>query len=253
MSNLRRLLRPSSIAVVGGGPWCTSVIEQCRKAGFKGPLWAVHPNKEQVGGITAYPSIAALPGVPDAAFLGINRHATLDALAALVDRQAGGAICFASGFEEAADGAELHDRFLDAAGDLAVLGPNCYGLLNYLDGVALWPDQHGGQMAPDGNSGVAIVSQSGNIAISLTMQRRGLPIAYMVSVGNQAQQSLTSVGAELLRDDRVSALGLYVESFGDLRTFEALAAQAQVSGKSIVALKVGKSPLAQAATLSHTA
>ena len=77
--------------------------------------------------------------------------------------------------------AELGPRLVEAAGDMPILGPNCYGFLNALDMVTLWPDQHG--LVPV-ERGVAIVGQSSNVAINLTMQRRGLPIAYVLMAGN---------------------------------------------------------------------
>ena len=182
--DLTRLLRPESVAVVGGGAWCLSVFEQLEKAGFAGPIWPVHPTKGAVAGLQAYPTVADLPAPPDASFVGVNRDATIDVVAALSDVGAGGAVCFASGFAEVETGAELNANLLGAAGEMPILGPNCYGFINALDGAMLWPDQHG--LAPV-DRGVAILMQSSNIAINLTMQRRGLPIAYMITCGNQAQ------------------------------------------------------------------
>ncbi|WP_432447767.1 acetate--CoA ligase family protein [Aliiroseovarius marinus] len=254
MTRLDRLLRPRSIAVIGGGVWCANVIEQCLKMGFTGNIWPVHPTKPEVGGLSAYPSIEALPDAPDASFVGVNRNVTIEAVAALSAKGAGGAICFASGFREAnaelEDGAALEHALLKAAGDMPIIGPNCYGLLNLLDGVALWPDQHG---AACSDKGVAIITQSSNIAINLTMQKRGLPMAYVVTAGNQAQTGLAEIGQALLEDDRVTALGLHIEGIGDLRSFEALARRAAELGKPIVALKIGRSDQARAATISHTA
>ncbi|RED18069.1 acetate--CoA ligase family protein [Pontivivens insulae] len=254
MRGLDRLFRPRSIAVFGGGDWVPAVVEQCRKIGFDGQIWPVHPTRAEIAGQPAYRDVEALPAPPDASFIGVNRHATLDIVRALAHRGSGGAVCFASGFSEAqaelADGAGLQADLLEAAGEMPVLGPNCYGFLNYLDRVTIWPDQHGGLPV---ERGVAIVMQSSNIAINLTMQTRGVPIAYMVTVGNQAQTGMSEVGAALLRDPRVTALGLHIEGIGDLRAFEALAAQARTLGKSIIALKVGRSPQARAATISHTA
>jgi acyl-CoA synthetase (NDP forming) len=87
---------------------------------------------------------------------------------------AGGAVCFASGFREAVsetgDGPALEAALVEAAGPMRILGPNCYGFLNFLDGAALWPDQHGALRV---DSGVAIVTQSSNLALNLTMQARG--------------------------------------------------------------------------------
>jgi hypothetical protein len=197
---------------------------------LRGPVWPVHPAKAEVGGRAAVPRIADLPGAPDAVFVGVNREATVEAVAELAAAGAGGAVCFAAGFREAAaelgDGAALQDRLVAAAGDMRILGPNCYGFLNYLDGAALWPDQHGGQREA---RGVAIVTQSSNIAINLTMQRRGLPVAYVVTAGNQAQTGLSEIGAALLEDPRVTALGLHVEGIDDLSAFVRMAESARVS------------------------
>ena len=240
---LGRLLRPRSIAVVGGGAWCASVLANCRD--FDGPVWWVHPTRGDVA------RIEDLPGVPDAVFLGVNRAATVEAVAALSAMGAGGAVCFASGFSEAvaelADGGEMQAALLAAAGGMPFLGPNCYGLLNYLDGVGLWPDQHGGVPV---ERGVAIVAQSSNIALNITMQARGLPIAYVVTLGNQASRGVSDVIAELAADPRVSAIGLYLEGIDDLDRFVGVAREVEVP---IVALKVGRSAQAQAGAVSHTA
>lgn len=254
MADLSRLLRPKSIAVVGGGPWGRNVISQCRKIGFNGPIWPVHPTAPEIEGLACFKSLGDLPEAPDASFIGVNRFATIDVVAELSAMDARGAVCFASGFLESenedTEGANLQLQLVEAAGNMPILGPNCYGFINYLDGALLWPDQHGGERV---DSGVAIITQSSNIAISLTMQCRALPIAYVVTVGNQSQQSIGEIGTALLEDERVTALGLHIEGFGDLRAFEALAKKTRECGKPVVALKVGKSAQAQAATISHTA
>ncbi|MGQ2905146.1 MAG: acetate--CoA ligase family protein [Neoaquamicrobium sediminum] len=254
--DLSRLLRPRSIAVVGGGFFGTNVVRECRKMGFAGAIWPVHPSKDEVGGIAAYRSIADLPDAPDAAFIGVNRFLTVEVVGELASRGAGGAVCFASGFKESADdadGARLHVELLDAAGVMPVIGPNCYGLINYVDGAPLWPDQHGGYRLEEGERGVAIITQSSNIAINMTMQRRGLPIAYLMTAGNQAQTGLSEIALGLIEDDRVSALGLHIEGFDSVAGFEGLAARARELSKPIVAMKVGRSEQARAATVSHTA
>jgi acyl-CoA synthetase (NDP forming) len=251
---LDRLFRPKSIAVIGGGTWCENVVEKCREMEFSGKVYTVHPAKDKIGGVPCLRTISDLPEAPDACFIGINRVATVQAVRELSAIGAGGAVCFASGFLEAAGedtgGADLQAELLVAAGDMTIIGPNCYGFVNYLDGALLWPDQHGGVRV---DNGVAILTQSSNIAINLTMQCRGLPIAYVVTVGNQAQTGLSKIGTALLEDDRVTTLGLHIEGIDDLRGFEILAAKARKLGKPIVVLKVGKSEQAQAATISHTA
>jgi acyl-CoA synthetase (NDP forming) len=254
MSPLSRFFSPGAITVIGGGAWCEAVVRQCRATGFTGPIWPVHPRKSEVGGEPAYPDLAALPGVPDAAFIGVNRALTVKMAGELSAMGCGGAVCFAAGFSEAvselADGDDLQAELVEAAGDMRVLGPNCYGIVNALDGVALWPDRHG--MSPV-ESGVAVIGQSSNVLINLTMQRRGLPLAAVVAAGNQAQTSMSDLGIALLEDPRITALGLHIEGISDLPAFETLAARAAELGKPIVALRVGASERAQAAAVSHTA
>lgn len=254
MSRLDRLLRPRSFAVIGGGVWCANIIAECRKIGFDGTVWAVHPTKAEIAGVTAYPSVRDLPAAPDAVFVGVNREASIEIARDLAAIGAGGAVFFASGFKEAqgetGNGAGLQEALIAAAGDMPFLGPNCYGFVNALDRVAVWPDQHG--LIPV-ERGVAIITQSSNMAINLSMQARGLPIAALATVGNQAVVDITELGMALLEDTRITALGLHIEGISNLRGFEALAAKADALGKPIVALKVGASDEAQAATVSHTA
>lgn len=252
-SPLDRLLRPQTIAVFGGRE-ARRVIEQCDRMGFSGRIWPVHPKLDEVLGRPCYRSVSDLPSAPDAAFVGVNRTLTVEIVRSLSEAGAGGAVCYASGFSEATgelgDGVELQQALLEAAGDMPILGPNCYGLINGLDGALLWPDQHGMQRI---ERGVAILTQSSNIAINLTMQTRGLPIAYVVTAGNQAQTSLADIARALIDDPRVTAVGLHVEGFGDLASLERLAAAARRSRKPVVVLKVGRSERAKRATVSHTA
>ena len=249
---LSRLLRPRSIAVIGGRS-AAEVVKQCERMGFDGEIWPVHPTRKSVEGRPAFRSVAGLPGSPDAAFVGVNRHATIDTVAELEHLGAGGAVCYASGFLESEDGGDLQRALVAAAGDMPIIGPNCYGVLNYLDGAPLWPDQHGGRRLDPQERGVAIVTQSSNIAVSLTMQQRGLPLAYMVTAGNQAQLGVSDLAAAMLRDGRVSALGLHVEGFDSIPGFEALAAMSRARAVPVVVMKAGRSERGRAAALSHTA
>ena len=247
-----RLLCPRSITVIGGLA-AARVAEQCDRMGFDGDLWPVHPKQDRIAGRPVFRSVADLPGAPDAAFVGVNRHATVEAVSALARGGAGGAICYASGFRESDDGEALQRALVEAAGEMPILGPNCYGLINLLDGIALWPDQHGGRRLDPDERGAAIVSQSSNMAISMTMQRRGLSVAYVATAGNQAQLGLSRIALALLDDDRVSALGLHVEGFDSVAGFEALARRARERKVPVVVMKTGRSERGRAANLSHTA
>jgi len=247
--NLRRLLRPESIAVFGGRE-AAEVMKQCDRLGYDGRVYPVHPSKAEVHGRRCYRGIADLPEVPDVAFVGVNRELTVRIVAELSGAGSGGAVCYASGYKEV-QVEQLQRALVDAAADMPILGPNCYGFINYLDGVALWPDQHGGRRIE--RRGVALLTQSGNMTINLTMQRRALPLAYIVTLGNQAQLGLSAMIDAVLDDDRVSAIGLHIEGVDDVGAFERAAQRAQERSIPIVAVKAGRSEIGAQLTMSHTA
>ncbi|RCG24914.1 CoA-binding protein [Streptomyces diacarni] len=246
---LRRLLAPRHIAVVGGAS-AAEAVRQCRAIGFTGSIWPVHPRREHIEGLPCHRTVAELPEAPDAALVAVPNTAAVPVLAALSARGAGGAVCYAAGFaEDGADGARLQEELREAAAGMPVIGPNCIGVLNYLDGSALWADQHGGARV---TSGVAVITQSGNIAQNLTMQRRSVPLAYVVTAGNGAVTGVPELIESMLDDPRVSAIGLHLEGIDDVAGFSRAALRALDAGVPVVALKTGSSALGARANLSHT-
>jgi len=201
---LLKVLRPKSVAVIGGKE-AAEVIRQCEKLNFKGDIWPVSLRLESMEGRPCFARIEDLPSPPDVAFIAIPAIPTIEAVGVLSSIGAGGAVCYASGFKEI--GNDLQDDLIDAAADMPIIGPNCYGALNYLDGAALWPDQHGGIRV---DSGIAIITQSGNIGLNLTMQSRAIDLAYLISLGNQAVVSIEHCIDALLDDPRVTAIGLHI-------------------------------------------
>lgn len=246
---LRRLFSPRHLAVFGGAS-AQEVVRQCQALGFDGQIWPVHPTRTEMGGLPCFSSVDALPEAPDASFVAVPRQATVDIVRQLAARGAGGAICYASGFAEVGgEGLALQSELVQAAGPMALIGPNCYGMLNYLDGVALWPDQHGGQRQSEG---VALITQSGNIGLNLTMQTRGLPLAYLITVGNKAGNSMESLVESLLSDPRVTVIGMHIEGLDDVAAFSRVALKALRQGVPLVALKAGSSALGAQTAMSHT-
>ncbi len=248
--SFERLLKPRTIAVFGGAH-AREMIRQCDLMAYEGEIWPVHPKRTEIMGRRAYRSVDDLPGIPDAAYVAVNRYLTIDIVRDLAAHGAGGAVCYATGFVEAGEeGAELSAQLLEASGDMPLIGPNCYGLLNYLNGAMLWPDQQGGRRVDEG---VAIITMSSNVGFNLTMQRRGVPIAYMVSLGNRLKFDLHDAIHIFAREDRVTALGLFLETMPDPKSFEEAVNVARELGKPIVAIKVGRSEVAQKVVVSHTA
>ncbi|MFL1548976.1 acetate--CoA ligase family protein [Pseudomonas sp. D47] len=247
--NLKRLLAPRHLAFVGGRSMARA-LKRCADGGFTGQLWLVNPQHDSLDGIPCVRRIADLPCGPDAVFIATNRELTLTCVAELAAIGTGGAICYASGFAETgAGGAALQQQLLKAAGDMALLGPNCYGLLDYLHSSALWPVAHGGKAV---EKGVAVLTQSGNFAYNLSMSDRSLPVAYMASVGNQAQLGVAELMDVLLDEPRVTAIGLHLEGLKNVPGFARAAHKALEKGIPIIALKTGVSQIGAELALSHT-
>jgi acyl-CoA synthetase (NDP forming) len=246
---LKRLLNPASIAVFGGAA-AAEVIRQCRRIGYAGELYPVNPRRESMEGLTCYASVADLPGVPDAAFIATPPPVTIDVIRQLAALGAGGAVCYTSGFAEASSaGATLQRKLIGAAGEMAIVGPNCHGIVNYLDKVALWPDEHGGECC---ERGAALILQSGNLGISLSMQDRSLPISHILTVGNKADLSMHDYIEALIDDDRVTAIGLHIEGLENVADFSRAALHALERSVPLVVIKTGTSELGAEITMSHT-
>jgi acyl-CoA synthetase (NDP forming) len=247
--NLRRLLRPRHVAIVGGQAMADS-IRRCADTGFAGEVWVVNPKYPELGGRKCYASIADLPEAPDATFIAVPREATIDILKQLDACGGGGAICYAAGYTEVGgEGVALHEEFTKAAGNLAVVGPNCYGMLNFIDGICLWPT---GALGHQVETGCAIVMQSGNIALNLSRNDRSVPFAYVISSGNQAILNAADYVDALADDPKVTAIGLYLEGIRDVPAFSRAATKALQRGKPLVALKAGNSELGAKFAMSHT-
>ena len=247
--NLKRLLAPRHLAFVGGRSMARA-LRRCAEGGYQGQMWLVNPQHASLEGVPCVRSIAELPCGPDAVFIATNRELTLTCVAELASKGAGGAICYASGFAETgAEGQALQQQLLRAAGQMALLGPNCYGLLDYLHRSALWPVAHGGKPV---EKGVAVLTQSGNFAYNLSMSDRSLPVAYMASVGNQAQLGVAELMDVLLDEPRVTAIGLHLEGLKNVPGFARAAHKALEKGIPIIALKTGVSQIGAELALSHT-
>lgn len=246
---LTRFLSPQSIAFVGGSE-CAVAINRTRALGFTGKIWAVHPKRDELGGIPCIRSIEEIDGKPDAAFVAVRRESTIDIVRHLNRIGCGGAVIYASGFSEAGEtGKQLQRQLLDAGRGMPLMGPNCYGFINAMAQAALWPDEHG--LAPV-ERGVAIITQSGNIACNFTMTRRALPVAAVFAIGNQADVDIAQMLEALSEDERITAIGLHIEGLKDIPSFAKAAEITRRNRKPVIALKTGRSEQGAKVAMSHT-
>lgn len=249
--DIHRLIAPRSIALIGAGAWTDAVAAGNLAIGYSGALWRVHPTRRSTAETTYYRSVADLPGVPDAAFIAVPNHEAPNVAGALAAQGAGGFVCFTAGFSETGteSGNLLTRELVGNAGALPFFGPNCYGFVNFFDRVAMMPDQIVG---PHIDRGVAVICQSGTIALTLMFNDRSLPIGCLFTVGNQTRLAVEDLIEILCDDPRVTAFGLYLEGIKDAEAFARAADKARSVGKPIAVVKSGRTAAAVRTAHSHT-
>ena len=249
--DIQRLIAPRSIALIGATAWTDAVAAGNKAVGYPGVIRRVHPTRPSTAATTYYRSVADLPEAPDSAFIAVPNHEAPGVAAALAARGAGGCVCFTAGFSEtgSAAGDELTRELLRSAGDVPFFGPNCYGFVNFFDRAAMMPDQ---VVGPPIERGVALICQSGTIALTLMFNQRSLPIGCLFTVGNQSRLAVEDLIEILCDDPRVTAFGLYLEGIKDADALARAADKARVAGKPIAVVKSGRTAAAARTAHSHT-
>ncbi|WP_294043587.1 acetate--CoA ligase family protein [Sphingomonas sp.] len=260
MPDLSRLLAPRSVVIVGASPTPgalgASVLANLDRHGFSGDIHLINPKRDTIGDRPCLKSIDDLPEGVDAAILAIPGPAVVDALKALAARKVGAAVIFAAGFAEGgADGlaAQAEVARIAQTHDMVIEGPNCLGLVNYVDGVPLTFVETPAVRLDD-RPGVAIVSQSGAMAVVLgtILMSKDLGISVSVSTGNEAASGVEDYVEHLIADPNSRVIGMIVEQFRDPARFLLLAERARSAGKPIVLLHPGKSSAARESAATHT-
>jgi acyl-CoA synthetase (NDP forming) len=257
---IERLLSPQSVAIVGAsdkpGALGASVLANLDRNGYAGEVYLINPKRETIGARTCLTGIEDLPDGVDVAVLAIPRVAVLDAVRALALRKCGAVIIFSAGFAEGGEAglAEQGEigRVADAAG-MRVLGPNCLGLVNYVDAVPLTFVEV--NVKPSRNAaGIGIVSQSGAMAcvLGVTLASRDLGMSYSVSTGNECASGVEDYVEYLIDDPSTKVIAMIVEQFRKPDRFLAAARRARELGKLIVLLHPGKSVAARHSAATHT-
>jgi acetate---CoA ligase (ADP-forming) len=180
----------------------------------------------------------------------IPAAAVPDAIDQAGARGCGGAVVFSAGFAEVSEGVALQEELVTAARrhELPVCGPNCNGIVAAHARSALWGDA----LVPADPGAVALISQSGNVAVNALATRRGLRFHTVIASGNQAVLSTADYLELLAGQEGLRAIALYLEDDGGPRLCEGLAACAR-AGVTVVVLKVGSSPAGARAAAAHSA
>lgn len=261
-TSLSSLFAPRSIAFVGASGDATRIggrpLSYCIREGFAGPLYPINPARDEVQGLTAFPTIDDVPAdIIDLAVIAIAPELVADAIRACGRKGVSAAVILSSGFAEVGPaGAVLQADLLDAARTrhVRLLGPNSLGAFANGSGMCATfsslLERGSVLMGP-----LAIVSQSGAYGahLAMLMQRRGVGIARFVTTGNEADITVADCIAHMAADPAVGVIGCYSEGIADGRAFLAAAEAARAVGKPIVMLKVGRSDDGRKAAQSHTA
>ncbi|MEM7122576.1 MAG: acetate--CoA ligase family protein [Pseudomonadota bacterium] len=248
--NLQRTLNPRTVCYIGGS-FLEHTINANRRMGFNGEVWVVNPKLDNLAGIPCFKSVDDLPGAPDATFLAVNREMTNTIVTELNGMNAGGVICYAAGYREVGGvGVELEAELVANAGDLALVGPNCYGINNYLHGVPLLAIPSLGERVERGS---AFIAQSGNLCVNVCNNQRSAPLAYVISCGNQSVLDISDYLDVLVDDPAITCFTLFIETIPNIARFSRIAARALEAGKPIIAHKAGVSAMGKKLALSHTA
>ena len=252
-TDLRRLIRPGSVAVVGAterpGSYAAEALLNLRKVGFTGSIWGVNPGRSEVFGHACVPSVIDLPEAVDAILVAVPAAAVPEVIDQAGERGCGGVVVISAGFAEVAAGVELQRELVAAAArhQLPVCGPNCNGIVSPHTRTALWGDA----LEPSEAGSVALISQSGNVAVNALAARRGLRFHTVIASGNQAVLSTADYLSHLAGEDGVGAIALYLEDDGGPGLCDGLAACVAAS-VPVVVLKVGRSAAGARAAAAHS-
>jgi acetyl-CoA synthetase len=248
------LLEPRSIAVVGAndrpGSYGDIVLRNLARAGFEGDVWAVNPRRTEVHGRTCVPAVADLPEPVDAVIVAIPAAGVPAVIRDTVARGCGGAVVISAGFGEVASGRELERELRDAAlaGGLPVCGPNGNGIVAVGSRAPMWGDS----VAPLEPGGVAMISQSGNVAVNALGSRRGIRYHTVLSTGNQSVLDASDWLQALSERQGVRSVAMFLEEDGDGERFARALASCAERGVRVAVLKVGESEAGARAASAHT-
>lgn len=256
----QRLIDPKSIAIVGASndPKKTTARPQqfLAQAGYAGNAYFINPTRETVQGDKAWPSLSALPEVPDHVYIMTGAEAAIAAVEECARLGVTAATVLSSGFaEEGPEGLEREDRLRAAAakGDVRVIGPSSLGVVNPRTGVMLTGNAAFGE--PDiPAGGIFVASQSGSVIGSLVSRARGRGIGFagLVSTGGEADLSLGALCESMVADPGVTSFALFMESLRNSEDLASFAQAAAAAGKPVAVYKLGRSDEAAALSVSHT-
>lgn len=264
-SGLDAVFHPESVAVIGASSHPKKIggrpVHHLRSLGFRGKIYPVNPNYDEVQGLAAYRSIDAIEDAVDLAIVAVPGSSALDEVRACARKGVKAVVLFSAGFAESGPAGELQQRELTRIAEstgMRIIGPNCIGAADMRTGciatfaaTVMLPRPRAGNDAPR----VALVSQSGAVGghcVTLAAQR-GFEFDPWITTGNESDVDVADCIAYFAQADGVSAICVYMEGCTDGRRLESALALARANRKPVIMLKAGTSEAGAAAAASHTA
>ena len=251
---VQSLLKPKSIAIVGAsekiGPGFNA-MKALEFVGYEGDIHLINPRSPELFGRRTYASLDDIPGSVDAVFVAVAAEAVLEVARQAARKGAGALAILSSGFGETEDGKEAQRALIEVAEahDMAVCGPNCLGLLNFVGRSALFGTSLPDQVA---RGGVAAIVQSGSVGIALLNSARGIGFSYLITTGNEAVTAAADYLDAVIDDPTVSTILVFAEQIKKPAAFMRAVKRAGEAGKPVVVLKSGRSQSGKAAVMAHT-
>ena len=254
--DMASLMRPRAIGIIGASPRETSagwrVMRNLIAGGFEGSIFPINPRHAEVMGLPCYPSIDTLAEMPDAVFIGIPAEQVPPVLDRVGQAGIKAAVINASGFADGGPEGKIRQKAIQevaAVHGMAVCGPNNTGFINLVARTFLctWPK------LPNLRPGsVALITQSGSVAIAMAQEELDLGLAYVITVGNQAVCSTADYLEYILSDPTVRVVAMHVEAVPDPERLAQAALKAIRRKLPIIALKTGITEAGRAAVAAHT-
>jgi acetate---CoA ligase (ADP-forming) len=256
-SLLDRFIRPRTIALVGATErsiWSVAAHDNLVRFGFAGRIIPVNPKGGLIHGLPAATSCAAAGESIDAALLMVPASVLLETIEDLRSAGVAGAVLLSSGFAEMGSaGAAQQAELAEAArkSGIRLLGPNCLGFVNYVDGTPLWTTP---LRRPTPGPTFALVSQSGALAAHLeqSAHQQSIGLTHIISTGNEADVDVADAIDYLAASSPARAIALFLETVRHPTRFAEAVAYADSVAKPVIVLKVGSSEAAAQAAQAHT-
>ena len=259
-AELRRLLSPKSLAIVGASenPNSYGYKTRAHMSRYGGQTYLVNPRYKELSGQVCYESISDLPTAPDLVIFTIPRDNVEPILLECADKGVGGAIIFASNYAETAldEGVAMQKRLLDIsrASGIRIIGPNCMGFMNLTKSLIA---SFVGAEIPEINvtdAAIGLVSQSGSMGFSLAQAMHvGTSFSHVITSGNSVDVNVADGIAYLAEEPSCKAIACVLEGVSNIDQLREAGEIAWRADKPLVIFKLGTGKQGAAAAMSHTA